>query len=440
LAELQVNQVECVNCGAKIDIRTGLRMKTFCCEYCGAVCEDDQVVALQNQQELKEKFRPMSFLSLGMKGVFLDQEYQLVGRIRLVGSDDEESWFWDEWFLMSPTGFPLWLVEDENGYTLFRRHVATNFIDPYSPSDTFIIDSKSYKTQERGLATLSFLEGELTWKARPQEVVNYIDLINKDERFSIEYTAKEIQYLRGQKLSINDLKIAFKDQMPPELAAAKEVAPKKEKRKTSWWVLAGIMAILGIIAAVGSYKLSSFGTVVFNKTLSKSVKLDSGREHEFKYVNLSGKPRTFEVKKGPMVAFKFTSSYFPYGSSRNKESGWWLSASLFQVGGAKDGSDKLITVINADFWRAEGYDEGQWSESKMTDTTYIKGLKVGKKYYFEFTSGTNRSNGRDYSSVTRFSTKIIDNAWNPKPIRWFGFGLLGLGIIIMFILAAIKNS
>lgn len=234
MAELKVNQVDCANCGSKIDIRTGLRAKTFTCDYCGAVCEDDQVVAIQDQQKLKTQFAPMSFLKLGLKGTFLGQPYQIIGRIRLMGSEDGESWFWDEWFLMSPTGFPLWLIEDEHGYGIMRLHVASEFIDPYSPATTYFIDKKTYRIKERGFAKIAFLEGELTWKARPNEGVNYLDLSSGTKRFSMEYSQTEIQYIKGESITEAALKEAFKESLPPELASKTTKRPPRKRKRPAW--------------------------------------------------------------------------------------------------------------------------------------------------------------------------------------------------------------
>ncbi|MBU1238074.1 DUF4178 domain-containing protein, partial [Myxococcota bacterium] len=386
MTELSVSQVDCAGCGSKIDIRTGLRAKTFTCDYCGAVCENDQVVAMQNQQDIKGKYAPMSFLRLGLRGSFLGQRYQIVGRIRLEGYEDGERWHWDEWFLMSATGFPLWLIEDEHGFSLLRIYVPTEFIDPYSPSDTVYADQKAYKIQERGFATIVFLEGEMTWRARPKETVNYIDCVSGGDRFAMEYSQNEIQYMRGQAISTAEVKVAFHDDLPAEAATMEKTPPKEKKQSPGLWIIGGIMLIAGLLALIVSLSTDKIGEVVFDESSARHVAIRSFPEVEFEYPSVNGGKNTFTITKGPVVKFQFTSSLFPYPSYRStQEVGWWLSATLWEAG--TGGNDRKIGVIDADFWRAKGYDEGEsWEEEKFVDTTYVKGLKTGQKYYLTFSA------------------------------------------------------
>ena len=195
---LAAQQIDCKGCGAKVDIHTGLRMKTFVCEYCGSVCDNEKVVAVQDAAKAREKYKPWSHLRLGMECKLLGHPYQIVGRIRV----EESDWFWDEWFLMSATGFPLFLQEDEGTFSIFRVYYPTKPLDPrkLGKGDKIKLDKggKKMKVKEKGKAKLSFIEGELTWEAKPGEKFKYIDGKSGDSRFSIEWVESEIQYLRGE--------------------------------------------------------------------------------------------------------------------------------------------------------------------------------------------------------------------------------------------------
>lgn len=195
---LAAQQIDCKGCGAKVDIHTGMRMKTFVCEYCGSVCDSEKVVAVQKAQDAREKYKPWSHLRLGMQAQLLGHEYQIVGRIRV----EEKDWHWDEWFLMSENGFPIFLQEDEGQFSIFRVYYPTMPVDPRElyKGDKVKLDQKGtkMKVKERGKAKLAFIEGELTWEAKPGDKFKYLDGRKKDTRFSVEWTKGEIQFLRGE--------------------------------------------------------------------------------------------------------------------------------------------------------------------------------------------------------------------------------------------------
>ncbi len=215
---LEAQQIDCKGCGAKVDIHTGMRMKTFTCEYCGSVCDNEKVVAVQNAQEAREKYKPWSHLRLGMKAPLLGKEYQSVGRIRA----EEKDWHWDEWFLMSETGFPIYLQEDEGEFVIFRVFYPTMPVDPreLDEGDKVKLDKKGtkMKVKERGKAKIAFIEGELTWGAKPGEKFKYLDGRKKDMRFSVEWSKSELQYLRGERRSAKKIYKLFgiTEPIPPK--------------------------------------------------------------------------------------------------------------------------------------------------------------------------------------------------------------------------------
>lgn len=193
---LEAQQVDCRGCGAKLDIHTGLRARTFVCEYCGSVCDNEKVVALQDVQESKVKYKPWSHLRLGMMAKFLGQEYQIVGRVRCT----EKTWWWDEWLLYAKTGFPLWLQEGEGGFKIYRVFYPTMPMNAQGDKGSIKLDKNggSAKVRERGTGTIAFIEGELTWAAVPGEQFKYVEASRGKVLYSIEQSPNEIQFLRGE--------------------------------------------------------------------------------------------------------------------------------------------------------------------------------------------------------------------------------------------------
>ncbi len=192
----QATQIDCRGCGAKLDIHTGLRARTFVCEYCGSICNHEKVVALQDVQQTKQKYKPWSHLRLGMTARFLGNDYQIVGRVRCT----EQSWWWDEWLLYARTGFPLWLQEGEGGFKIYRVFYPTSPVNVRGAKGSIKLDKNggTAKIRERGTATIAFIEGELTWAAVPGEQFHYIEASRGKVLYSIEHSETEFQFLRGE--------------------------------------------------------------------------------------------------------------------------------------------------------------------------------------------------------------------------------------------------
>ncbi len=442
-----IGQIQCPNCGAKLDIKTGLRARTFACEYCGSVLEPSgEIVALQDQHDIKEKYRPQSFIKLGMTAKFLGHEYQVVGRIRVEGSDPVETWYWDEWFLMSEQGFPLWLTEDAGSFSLMRVFVPTTFINPYynlefpasfqDAKDYILGDVKQtirpdpngplYDAEDFGIARIVFLEGEFTWKAKPSEELIYFDYRKGKKRFSMEISRNEIQLIRGKVLTEKQVRSAFG--LPASASESKNTDAKKKKSRKKKGV-SGIVVLTGLIISVLLLVLAGWATttgdllykVDANMVISPEAMLTKSQKDLFK-PTLKGEPETFEVKD--------VSSVYKLNLSTTKwslPSEWDLSVSLWEL--TPNNKKIRLSVFWTTFWQE--YDEGQL-ERHLSDTFYFRGLKKGRKYFLTFSAEASRSNAQTINSLRPITVTIYKDAWYPYPFAIFGgLGLLIFGFILL---------
>jgi hypothetical protein len=180
-------------------------MKTIVCGSCGSQLDltDPTFRVLADLSNVRAE--PRTPIGLGMYAEFKGQRWQAIGRIRY----REEGAFWDEWLLMTDDGEFLWLTEGEEGFTLYDPVVPSEPIDPHAVRDVVTVDGVSYPVRARGVGTVDFLEGELTWKATRGDQVRYIDAQLGQTKFSIEWTPSEIEYFRGEKQSANAVREAF---------------------------------------------------------------------------------------------------------------------------------------------------------------------------------------------------------------------------------------
>jgi len=406
-------------------------VNTFVCEYCGSVCENEQVVALQNQKKIKQEYAPLSFLKLGVKGNFLGREYQVVGRIRYESADEEDTWFWDEWFLMSPTGYPLWIQEDENGFTLLRRYIPDEFYEFSASVNVIRLKNKTFELVESGWAKAIFLEGEFTWKAKPGEMTTYFDYIRNNETLTVEISENEIQLFSGKKLDIADLKTAF----PNDSIEYSEEKTKKITKKANYRFIAILFFIFGFLGVFILTYTKSIGVTVFNDDVKIYV---SQSENEYEYKDLSGKTKTFKLDHDSIVRFNFSSSSVAYPlnirSYTEKEAGWWCVLNLYRK--QKD-NFVLSASVPADFWKAEGYDEGYWSEEKYNDEKEIKMKKGEYKLVLEY--GSNLKYGILPSYIT-LKLKIKKDVWFTDPYLPVLIAYFILGIIFLIVSFAKKKK
>ena len=463
---MQAQQVDCRGCGAKVDIHAGLRTKTFVCEYCGSVCEGDKVLAVQDMQAKREEFKPWSHLRLGMTAEFLGHEYQLIGRVRV----REKSWWWDEWFMYSKTGFPLWLQEGEGGFTVFRVFYPTYPINPATAGSFVKLDNKGGNAQvrERGSGTIAFIEGELTWTAIPGETFNYLECFQGKTRYSIEYNDQEIQYLRGETRDSKKIyeKFAIQEKVPKPLTfdddddddddwedessypayAGEEVKPIGTGSKIIFLVMFLLGLGLVVMAGVTSGLSKHFKSYTFKAGVATSG--DSGvllRDH-----------------KGSPVALKLPSSLGAYelrlASSPTGQKGWhggycwWtqvdflkerpksqlkaIEKDLKEEGEKLDQWAKYQVVHRVSVWFGKywGIDEGErWSENDFVRQHFFRTRDRGPYYLRVYANNCSDYASRSMNPVRQASLTLgfYKNVWMTRWIFWGGIALSGIVLLMM---------
>jgi hypothetical protein len=208
---------------------------------------------------------PQSFIKLGLDAKIDGALHQVIGRLRLTDHDDEDTWFWDEWLLVSEKGNYVWVQEDEGKYELQRTFTPTAPIpaDVLQSGAMLDIDGKNHLVRERSSAGVSFVEGELTWKAQVGDRVQFIDATRGLEHVGVEWTASEIEFFRREKLSWARVLEIF-DQK--ELLAEEREQLQKRKESAArgrFFLVAGLLAlILAGIIHWGPGKKKLFGTTV----------------------------------------------------------------------------------------------------------------------------------------------------------------------------------
>lgn len=203
MAKVRAKTLTCPNCGSPVPVRNVFKAKLVVCDSCDSQLDlttpDFKVLGA-----LPERIPPQDALCLGLKGTLADdRSFEIIGRLRFTDYDDEESWFWDEWLLLAENGEYLWLSEEGKSFELHTKFIPENppDIDTMNSSRVLNVDGTEYRVKERGTPKISYVEGELTWRATPGDEVSYIDARGPGGGFGVEFTSEEIEFFRRQRLS-----------------------------------------------------------------------------------------------------------------------------------------------------------------------------------------------------------------------------------------------
>lgn len=203
MAKVRAKTLTCTSCGAPLPVRNVFKAKTVVCRNCDTQL-DLSSPALEILGKLPSRQKPQDAICLGLSGELPDgRSFEIIGRLRFSDFDDEESWFWDEWLLLAENGEYLWLQEDGKSFELqtpfMPNHPPT--LDALRHDYEIPVDGTSYRVVERGRPSVSYVEGELTWRAKVGDTVDFVDARGPGGGFGAEFSEDEMEFFRRQHLS-----------------------------------------------------------------------------------------------------------------------------------------------------------------------------------------------------------------------------------------------
>ncbi len=278
----KVRQFKCKNCGGELELYNQ-RSQYVACPYCGSVADSssDAYKVLTNMDK-PSKFPPMSFIEIGMEGVFNDKVYKVIGRTRRRNNYKEywaedgetaysdETWILDEWLLISEDATYLTIVEDSEGYTIANPIIPKY---PSLPQGETMLDfyyNKPKQVQEYGQTEILYYEGESTYLVKTGDksaFSEYSDYNSKSYSAEWRYKdneVKEIEFFEETPISSSELIKAFN---LPETTVA------NGKRWSFKLNIGAIFFITAAINLISSIIVFSIYTDVKEKRISESINL-----------------------------------------------------------------------------------------------------------------------------------------------------------------------
>ena len=256
--------IKCASCGAELEIKS-TRSKFVNCQYCGNTTDLSGILVTVEKGD-PEKFKPNSFLKLGMIGVFNDIPYKIIGRTcwrndyKEYDKEDyqyyDETWRFDEWILLSDEGNYKTIIEDSEGYSISQTIVPVfPNIEKYNNIRNFETEAFE-RANEFGKSTIEYFEGESTYLIQPGNYSFFTQYKMGYTTFIAEWREKndkifEIEFFKEKAISKNKLLEAFKDN--PELSdLIKDLKKENNVGETNRKILLGFGLVNLIIAIIFS--------------------------------------------------------------------------------------------------------------------------------------------------------------------------------------------
>jgi len=284
----QVKSIKCTNCAAPLSLLGGGRVESITCSYCKSVLDlNDQYKVLTNFKNVKELHK-LPF-EVGMRGKLKEVEYIIIGRVTYTAMEYPHG-EWTDFLLFSPLYGYAWLTYEE-GHLIYSKRNRTfpNISWSKIPQHSAImLEGEAYVPFDSYDAKVTFVEGELTWIAKRNDRVSFIDLTMPPYGISAEKSRDEIEYYKAEYLDAKSTYEAFglKPEEPPKSFHALQPFERpflKSLSLIAYWV----MFIIALLAF--GMGIDGAGKTIHNVvTDNNKVSISTFTVHSNKYlVNLN---------------------------------------------------------------------------------------------------------------------------------------------------------
>ncbi len=403
-AKPALNSLKCTQCGGSIEVRGGHNVRSIVCQYCGACLDTkDSFKVLHQFLNQKRPFMPIKIGSKGkLKGVF----FTVIGVTQKEQREDGEVFRWIEYLLFSPTHGYVYL-DYEGGHWVLTHEVKDlpeTDVDLVMPrKSTFKVRDKTFKVFESSGAQITYVEGELTWQAKQNEKVRYLDAICPPYSYSIEHRGSEQEYFWGEYINHKEIGEAFRIETvePTDIAPAQPFSGSPIFGAISQGAL-----IASVLAIVMYFFITTSGTPVMRHSFGSKI---------FKDIEIS---KEFKVEK-PDELYSITVS------SPSHVNNSWAFFDVKVVDKAE--TEKLFSMpTNISYY--SGYEGGEyWTEGTKTVEAYFKIPEKGEfKLAVDGEGGTGNSTVADPKySLSNLRVEIRKGArLGHFTLTWFFLSLL----------------
>ena len=196
----KVQGLNCPNCGAAIQLRSGELAQTVACSSCAAVL-DAKDPNLRVLQEFQGRMRWTPLIPLGTRGTLKGDPYEVIGfQVRGITVDGTD-YLWREYLLWNPYKGFRYLTEYDghwNDVVVVKRTPEEKKIGG-RPVVTYL--GETFKHFQTAQATTRFVLGEFPWEVRLGDKATTRDFVSPPHILSEEMTESETTWSLGTYVS-----------------------------------------------------------------------------------------------------------------------------------------------------------------------------------------------------------------------------------------------
>ncbi len=353
-AQPSLKTLKCTQCGGAIALRGGHNVRSIVCQYCGS-CLDSKDQFKLLHQFLNQK-RPFMPLKIGASGKLKGVQFTVIGVLQYSEREAGEVYTWLEYLLFSPTHGYVWLCFEDGHWVMMHevKDLPETPVEMVSPRKTrFKVRDKNFKVFESSGAQISYVEGELTWLAKQNEKILYLDAVCPPYLYSIEMRGTEQEFFWGEYLSVQEVNEAFRIESfePTTVFACQPFAASPLFEAFSKGALVAAMVTLVIY-----FLISSNGSLIMQHRFGNQLFVDGETSKEFKV-----------DKPGSLYGITV--------DTPNLKNAW----SFFDVRVVdRDETNQLFTMPTVTSFY-EGYEDGEyWSEGDTEVVSYFRIPETGE--------------------------------------------------------------
>lgn len=407
---VDVERLRCPSCGGPIKLLVPGESERATCPSCRAVLDCDHGT-LHKVGELDARRAQLS-VPLGAKGTLLGEKVLVIGMIERTTTD---GYAWNEYLLHTPRGY-RWLVEDNRHYTFVRELAASDVKTGVFGAS---YQGRSFKRFQTSRAHVTYVIGELYWKAKVGDAAALEDYIRPPEMLSKEESKNELHWSLGTYVPARDVWKGLS--LPNEPLHTSEVGTcQPNPVRLGYLGRVGGLLFVALLAIAIAFDCSA-GELIASVPLKlvpagQAAQPDTAAQPDDTVVYTE----RFEVTRGPTT--------LELELETDVQNGWVsVAAALID----DDTHDVRELYVSAEEWH--GVTDGEsWQEGSPSDTEWLGRVPSGR-YVLRFDSQWGRE-GTTQSGPTPNATMHVRTGKRSPGAFFIAFlailAPLGLGVII----------
>lgn len=382
-----VKGLNCPQCGAAIELRSGQLAQTVACPSCTAILDarDPNLAVLEEAQDRSKRANPA--IPLGTTGTLGDERWQAIGfQVRGVVVSGV-TYFWREYLLWNPEHGFRYLTE-------YDGHWNDVVVVKGTPKETSVAgtpraeyNNTTFKHFQSATAQTFFVLGEFPWEARTGDQVEDDDFVAPPYMLSRERTPDEVTWSLGTYTAPERIAQAFKlpSLPPPRGVFANQPNPRAGAAgamRGTFMLLLGFLTVLTVARFITARNES-----VFTQGYEYSAETGDTAAFVTPVFTLDGHTSNVEVD---------------IRTSLSNAWAYYNLALLAENGGP--GYDFGREVSNY-----SGYEDGEaWHEGSPADKVVLPSIPPGR-YYLRV--GLERDRGQPPFSYTLSVRRDVPRLW-----------------------------